>query len=577
MKKIFNYLVLGLIVTGFASCEKYLDVNTNPNSATEGPADLVLPQAIVATAALSSNYSSGMADVAGLQANIYGVGGYGTVVTYAYTTSNFTTFWTNAYDNAQDYQYVIDNTSADASQIFSTSMARIMKAFVFSKLVDQYNAVPYFDALKGQAVLLPKYDDPVLIYKDLVAQLNKAIADITAAQAKNTAVAGSVPFPYFKADPLMKPTSAVKIGGVTQPALSADAAMTRWKKFANSLKLRLLIKLAFSGKDAAFSTAQFATWDTALGILADDATVNPLYSATTGQQNPTYAAYGFTVAGARVNAQRIPTRWILSFYNGTKIIDPSRQNVIFKEPTTARSNQLGNETTVTTQVPSTSPVNSSSWFTGSTPGGNAQGFVKGNSQDQVIMLLSEANFLLAEAYERGYLAGGTAPAQVQFYTGIRNSFRYLYKTAGSSIAGDDIPADAAIDPTFYAYANPGAATALTPSAALAAVVGINAGNAKVQYGGSLDAKIEQIITQKYIALAYITSDEIFNEFRRTGYPAITNGSASETATFASTQSNSTRADKLPSRIPYPSTEYATNAGNIPVVGIFTDRIFWDLN
>ena len=91
-------------------------------------------------------------------------------------------------------------------------------------------------------------------------------------------------------------------------------------------------------------------------------------------------------------------------------------------------------------------------------------------------------------------------------------------------------------------------------------------------------KVEAIITQKYIANNFISGDEAFNEFRRTTYPTIVNGSTSGNSTFASIASISTRADKLPARILYPNTEYQLNASNVPSsVSPFTNRIFWDLN
>lgn len=551
MKKIFNWLVLGLIVTGSVSCKKYLDINENPNAATNGPADLVLPQAIVSTAAMSSQFNTAFGDVGGFRANIYGVGGYGTVVTYAYTSTDFGGLWAKGYDVAQDFQYVINSTSGDASQVYSTSMARIMKAFVFSKMVDQYNDLPYFEALKGQQVLLPKYDSAVLIYEDLVKELNESISAIATAQAANAATAGSVPFPNYQADPLFKPANTL---------VSQTAAMANWMRFANTVKLRLLVKLAFSGKSTTFANAQLAAFDNTLGIITDDATVNPVYTADAGRQNPTYAAYGYSAAGVRANAQRIPTRWILSFYNGLKITDPGRSALIFRDPTAARSNQLGNEVTVTTQVPSTSPISASSWFTGTTVGGNAKGFVKGHTQDQVLVLLAEAKFLQAEAYERGYLTGSSATA---FADGIKASIRYLNKDATANATGDAAPTTAAVDALYNAY------------------IGNtnNAGNRFVLYALNTTQaqRLEAIGTQKYIALAYITSDEAFNEFRRTTYPTIVNGSSNEIQTFASTQSASTRPDRLPSRIPYPQSEFATNAGNVPNANIFTSLIFWDLN
>ena len=76
----------------------------------------------------------------------------------------------------------------------------------------------------------------------------------------------------------------------------------------------------------------------------------------------------------------------------------------------------------------------------------------------------------------------------------------------------------------------------------------------------------------------IANDECFNEFRRTAYPTIVNGSTDPLKTFASLKSISTRADKLPSRVLYPQAEYNLNPTNAPAgINKFTSLIFWDLN
>jgi hypothetical protein len=76
----------------------------------------------------------------------------------------------------------------------------------------------------------------------------------------------------------------------------------------------------------------------------------------------------------------------------------------------------------------------------------------------------------------------------------------------------------------------------------------------------------------------IHCDEAFNEFKRTGYPKIVEGSADGRLTFASKQSTSTRSDKLLGRILYPQQEYNLNPANVPGgVTLFGSRIFWDLN
>jgi len=89
-------------------------------------------------------------------------------------------------------------------------------------------------------------------------------------------------------------------------------------------------------------------------------------------------------------------------------------------------------------------------------------------------------------------------------------------------------------------------------------------------------RLEAIITQKYIAVNMVNSDEGFNEFRRTTYP-VTSPTGDAYNNIASLLSTSTRADKLPSRILYPSSEQSLNSGNYKVVNQFSDLIFWDPN
>ncbi|HEX9957764.1 MAG TPA: SusD/RagB family nutrient-binding outer membrane lipoprotein, partial [Fibrella sp.] len=91
-----------------------------------------------------------------------------------------------------------------------------------------------------------------------------------------------------------------------------------------------------------------------------------------------------------------------------------------------------------------------------------------------------------------------------------------------------------------------------------------------------EQRLEAIITQKYIALNMINSDEGWNEYRRTGYPK-SNPAGNGYANIASNKSESTRPDKLPTRILYPSSEQSYNAANFKVVNQFADLIFWDPN
>ena len=529
MKKIFNYILLGAIFVGATSCEKYLDINENPNNFTSATPDLVLPQAIVGSASLTSTFNTTMGDIGGQRANGGGFGGFGAVVTYQWTANDggFSGLWTGTYDNVNDYQYVIRETSGDPKLAFSTSIARIMKSMAFARLVDQFNDVPYSEALKGNQNLTPKFDKGQDVYQDLVKQLDTAMIAITAGQA----------------DPAVN-----SLKSSADPMFGGD--MDRWKRYANTLKLRLLIKMAGVPELQSVTGPAFASFDTSIGFLTSDAVVNPGY-VKTDRPNPTYNALAYSTTGATQQTSRIPTKWMYSFYNGVKLTDPYRGGAVYRSFPSSIVNQLGDESTGVPQA----PASGTSWSVlTDNNDSDAIGITKGPAASQIVMTAAESFFLQAEAYERGYLSGN---AQTAFDNGIVASFTYLYKDASNTVAaGKDVAADVAA----YKAANN---TSYLVNYELAA---------------SQAQRIEAIITQKYIALNMISNDEAYNEFRRTAYPAIVNGSLDPVRTFASRQSTSPRADKLPSRLLYPQNEFNLNPTNVPTgVDQFNSKIFWDIN
>ncbi len=398
MKKIYNLFILGIIVAGLSSCEKYLDINENPNTATEATPGLVLPQAIVGTAAMTNSFSTNIEQLSGSTANAGGFGGFGAFVTYNYTTGNFGGMWTGTYDNMRDYQYVLENTSADPLLIYSTSIARIMKSFGFARLVDQYNDIPYTEALKGSEFLTPKYDKAEDVYKELVSQLNLAIKDITTGQSTAATLGITV-----AQDPMFK------------------GNMNLWKQFANTVKLKMLIKMASAPSTAAFAATEFGTMNTSVGFLTDDALVNPGYLNEAGRQSPIFASWGYDVAGTRVASSRLPSRWMFSFYNGGKLTDTWRGGVTYYSFPSTPINQLGDESTGV----ATAPASASAFFSGSTATKTGLGVVKGATQGQPIMLKTESDFLLAEAYARGFMTGNAATA---FDNGITATYTRMPQT-----------------------------------------------------------------------------------------------------------------------------------------------------
>jgi len=521
MKKIF--FITSLFTAGLAlqSCNDYLDVNTNPNKATSVDAQLLLPGAIVRTASLTVAYNNYGGQLSGYQANAGGYSGFGSMIDYNFTpgaNSNFEA----AYDNLLDYKLVSDAAKANNTLGFFGAAAEIMSILEFHRIVDQHNNVPYSEALLGATNITPKYDKGQDIYPDLVSRLDAAIAVIKAGQY------------------------TIGLNSSSDPLFGGNK--DKWIQFANTLKLRLLIRM--SGVSALSSSAQQKIAAIEQNFLTDDAMVNPGYAQD--RPNPMWASRGYTTAGAVAAASRIPAYYSYGYYDGNKLVDADRGSVIYNDfgnttrPTPV--NQLGNET-------NSPPIRSnySPWFSGTFNSASsittALGVLKGPTQAQPIITAAEAYFLVAEAQLKGYLSGDY---KTSFNNGIKASYTYLFKTVGGTLdAGKNVTT------SFNKYLDLNGTSYLV----------------NIDLATSAAQRLEAIITQKYIALNMIHGDEAWNDYRRTGYP-VTNPAGTRYTNMASVASSSTAPDKLPTILKYPTNEYSYNPGNAKDLNVFTDKVFW---
>jgi len=520
MKRLMILIFAGTMLFG-VSCKKYLLINTNPNRAVSATPQLILPQALTATAYNLNGFNSYGAQLVGYMANAGGYGGFGTAISYNFSVNDNSGRWSSTYDNLEDYQAIIEQTAGKPEMSYFDGVARIMRAHGFQLLVDAYNDVPYIDALKPGSNLTPTYTDAKEIYKDLASQIDTALADI------NTGMN----------------TPGVTPLGTADVIFNGD--MTLWKQFANTLKLRLIVH---SMNKVTFANT---TFDPA-GFLTADALINPGFTRDNGKQNPKWDTWAFGYTGSDANKAWMPNTFVLTFYNGKKLSDPGRGTAIYYKYPSTPTNRLGIESNSLSASPSGSFWYPNNDRTGSSSG-NVTGVLKGPNAGFPVITAAESHFLQAEAIVRGILTSGDAATE--FNSGIEASFNYLYMLPDGSISGDPV-ADAA--------------TYMTDNSASDLV--------NFSLASTADKKIEAIITQKYIALNMVNSDEAWNDYRRTHYPAIiSTAGADGTQTFASSVSESTRPDKLPTRILYPSSEGQYNSANVPKgISPFTSLIFWAL-
>lgn len=509
------------------SCQSYLDVNEpNPNSATESTPDLVIPQAMTYVANNYVNYHD-FGNILMYLANAGGYGGWGWQHTYDITNAQFNGLFNNVYDNILDLEYIINNSTPGTDANFIAS-AKILKAYLYLMLVNEYNDVPYTEGAKGAAFVTPKYDDAKEIYRSLATLLDEAINEIKSAPTGTARQMSSSSDVVFKGD------------------------MTKWIQFANTIKLKLYV---FGNSKSVFSGAPTFSSE---GFLTDDVLVNPGYQKLDGKQNPTWNLYHSIYTQAAQLAygrQYLPNRFALTFYDGNKISDKGRGEVTYRLWPNVTTNYMGN-TPTPDNLPTIGGTLGSNPFYIGTPhatngGNNTIGILKGLSMGQPIMLANESYLLQAEAAVRGIISGN---ATTLFKDGIKASFTYLYKDVTGAVVSTK-----------------------NPTTATDAYIAENVNSPLVNFAlaTSTEQKIEAIVTQKYIAHNYIGGHIAWDDYRRTGYPKIIlNGTS--TQTFVSPKSNLNTTDRLPGRILYPTLEYTLNADNVPTgISVGGSYVFWD--
>ncbi|MGI4834058.1 MAG: SusD/RagB family nutrient-binding outer membrane lipoprotein [Janthinobacterium lividum] len=564
MKIYFKVFATGALTIAASSCSTFLDVNSNPNSALSVTPDAQLGSALTVTAANytgnTPSYNSYASWAAGYWGKTGVVSGYGEELTYNYSSSYYAGLWDNTYDNLEDYAQIQTNGTASGYP-YHAAIARIMKVYNYLLLVDEYGDIPYSQALQGINSVSPAYDKAQDIYKDLIVQLTGAIADIKATDA--TATATFTPRPVGAEDVVF------------------SGSMMRWRQFANSLKLRILLRESQTG-DATLNTyitqqmtaLQASVADNSGTFITADVVAQPGYAQNTGQQNPLYTRYAYTAAGAGATERsyQIPTQFILNQYTNNSDPRVSQLYTMGQRLVngTATAQYVGARPGESNSPSFNAPTESlptSSRFLGGNSTTASGGILKGLNAPTALMLLSEHLFSKAEAETRGLLPGGEAAAKQDYNDGIKASFVYFYRAAATT--------NATINASTLASSTTSGAAGISQYNTFAATTnagGANATNSMVNYdvattNGAL-GKQAIILYQKYLAMNSIASIEAWDDYRRAAQPNLSQ--------VASTQSQSPRADKLPTRLLYPLSEVSTNASHVPSGITQYTKIFWDV-
>lgn len=437
-KSISKYILVGMIAVGVTSCElgDFGDTNVNPNQTTQAIASSLLTNTINGlkgtiddpTGSLYSQYlaNSQYTSADNYQTIIFNYGGYYSGV-------------------LMDLEQIIimntdEETKSEASLYGSNenqiAVAQILQSYYFSFMTDRWGDIPYSEALKiSEGVRQPSFDPQSEVYAGVLATLKTAQGNISS----TAPVQGDILF---------------------------DGDMDMWRKFANTIRMKMALRMSEVDPSTAASEFASAIND---GVIALDNSENIFYAnlPEAAFQNAWYARFltrrDYTVANSLVD--RMQTTANGGVLNAS--MDPRLTE--YADPTDIGGKYVGMPYGLS-EARAGAISNSDVSFL------NAD--LRAQDAPNYIFTSAQVLFSMAEAAQRGWISGD---AEALYYQGIEASLDQYGVASG--------------------YAN-----YIT--------------NTYVQFDAS--KAIGQIVTQKWIA-NFLNGYESWAEWRRTGYPDLQPG------------------------------------------------------
>jgi len=530
--KVFKTIIV-LALLAFTACD--VDYETNPNEPTTPPSSAVFNHAVDQIMTDTRDvWFSGRFTTVTMQ--YWQQSEYGDEDRYGYRESMRET-WEDFYYNLENLRKVIqlnsdEATAADMQAYGSNNnqiqCTRIMMAYSFNIMADTWGDIPYYsygsdteefqaltlgDTPEEEQILTPKYATQANIYADILNELQAAGAALN-----------------------------VNENGFTQGDNIYDGDVAKWKKFANSLRLRIALKIRGANESLANEHINDAISKGVFTSNADNA--------------------GFTYEGNATNGAPMYTSWNvdnrsdfalgLSFaqlLKGENVMGHDNTGDVTNNPFSGimdprihvYANQNGDGNYVGMPIAESSDEAATITFE-SLPG---DAIINTPDYTEYLMEYAEVQFIMSELASQG-----GAFDQNHYEAGIRASMdRWGVPSADIDTYINALPA----------------------------------------------ANEENVLTQKYLAL-YMQPHTSWAEYRRTGYPhtlippytdySVTNPADGTTFnfTFNPIPAEIQTTNDLPYRMKYPDQEYTLNGDMIQEAidrlgngDLQSSKLWWDKN
>ncbi|MCD8207363.1 MAG: SusD/RagB family nutrient-binding outer membrane lipoprotein [Bacteroidales bacterium] len=530
MKNSFDKFIVGALVLTATSCiGNYIDINTNPYQpgADEMQADdYILGSAMnnLAGCVVSSDVNT-----AQFTDCLTGgpLGGYwaDSNTGWGNTIANFnaTDNWTNVflktdkiipqlYTNLTAVQNICDQTGDPVPY----AIALIIKVACMSRVTDAYGPIPYSKIGQDGSITTP-YDTQAEVYNKFFEELDEAVETLN--DNPGAALNATADYVYY-------------------------GDVSKWIKFANSLRLRLAMRIVYADQTLAKEQAEKAVNAGVIESNSDNAQWNYFGSIT----NPLYTATRYNSASDHnclTGGDTHTAADIICYMNGYN--DP-RRPMYFTESEWDGYTYVG--------------IGRSIEIT--TLGGDGHKYSGVNiTQTDPIVWLNAAEMAFCRAEAAGVFNFSVGGSAQDFYEqGIELSFEQWGAGSAASYIADNTSTPAL-------YVDPAGQNSYSSIISTVTIAW--------DEGASTAEKQEKIITQKWIA-NWMIGNEAWADFRRTGYPKM--------IPARNNQSGGTVDDVLGARrLPYPTDEYVSNQENVEEAVArylggpdnWGTRIWWDCN
>ena len=259
MKKLI-YITIASLSLAIISCDKdFEEINTSPNDSPITDPNLLLSSTIIQTQNVLYNAQIG-GDMGLCWAQQWSKVQYNTEEKYTPRRANMNSFWSVLYANViaeatNSYQL------AGSSNSNIQGAALVMKANALQILTDVYGPVPVTEiGISGNTK--PKFDSQEVVYDSIINLLDRA-------NSKFNVGSGAI-----------TPSADLLYAGNT----------SKWKKFANSLKLKVLMRIS-SKRDVSAQIQALVDSGSLMDSNSDSAQL--IYTASQPDANPIYETIVF--------------------------------------------------------------------------------------------------------------------------------------------------------------------------------------------------------------------------------------------------------------------------------------------